>query len=178
MYIRSAAGPLVAVLMAASAAPLAGQTADLPPEVQAMVLELQQVQAQLEPVRAEAMQDTALQQQHQEVTEAVLEAMVKADPDTQQRIERMQQIMAQAAEAQQAGAADRLPALAAEAQALQERLDATQREVMAQPAVEQRLAAYRTALHARMTAIDPDAAGLLERAERLERQIMAALDGG
>jgi hypothetical protein len=90
----------------------------------------------------------------------------------------MQQITAQAAGAQQAGATDRLPALAAEAQALQERLDATQREVMAQPAVQQRLAAYRTALHARMTAIDPDAAGLLDRAERLERQIMAALDGG
>jgi chaperonin cofactor prefoldin len=178
MSIRSAATFFMFALMGSSASPLAAQAPEVPPQVQQWLAEMQQIQAQLEPVHEEAMQDTALQRRYDEVNAAVLAAMVAADPETEARLERVQQIMAEAAAAQQAGDTDRIAVLAPEAQEIQARLQATQQAAMEQPPVSEQLTAYRTALHARMTAIDPEAGPLLRRIEELDAQIRQALGGG
>jgi hypothetical protein len=177
MSARSAGPTLLAALLALGTAPLVAQDAPMPPQVQQWIAEAQQLQARLEPVREQAMQDTALQRQHQDLSLAVFEAMVEVEPATEARLERMQQIMVEAAQAQQQGNSDRVAALAPEARALQEQLDVVQRQVLAQPAVDQRVKAYRTALHARMAEIDPESAGMLGRIEELDAQIRAAIDG-
>jgi hypothetical protein len=178
MVTRMTAPALLAALFCAGAAPVVAQDAELPPQVRQWVAEVQQIQEQLEPVRQEAMQDSALQQQHEELTRAMFEAMVAADTGTEARLERMQQIMVEAAQARQQGDNERVAALAPEAQALQAQLDAAQRQALANPAIDQRVKAYRTALHARMAQIDAASISLIQRMETLDAQIREAIGGG
>jgi chromosome segregation ATPase len=177
MSTRIAGPAFMAALLCFGAAPLVAQSAEMPPQVQQWVAEVQQIQAQLEPVRQEAMQDSSLQRQHEELTRAMFEAMVAADAETEARLERMQQIMVEAAQARQQGDNDRVAALAPEAQALQAQLDAAQRQALAQPAIDQRVQAYRSALHARMAQIDAESTSLIQRMEQLDAQIREAMGG-
>lgn len=169
---------LLAAMLALPAGVSAQETNGPPPEVREWIEEIQQIQARLGPVQDQAMQDTSLQRERRQVTDAVREAMIAADPAIAQRMARLEAIVAEAQEAQQAGDGERLAALVAEARTIQEPLARAQAAALDRPEIEARVSAFRGRLRARMVQIDPSSEALLDRLEALDRRVRDALRGG
>lgn len=146
-----------------------------PPQVQAWMTELQQIQARLEPLEEQALEDPVLQEQQQEVSKAVLAAMVELEPAVPAMLEQLREIMVEARQAN--GDSDRLTALAAEVQQLQPQIARVQALALARPEVEPQVSAFREKLYARMAEIDSETPRLLARFEELDRLIRQAIQG-
>jgi hypothetical protein len=150
--------------------------AQLPPEVQEWVMEMQQIQAALASVQERALsEDPALQEEQEQLSAAVQEAMIEIDPTIPQQAERMEALFEEAQAAQAAEDGDRIVAISAEAQEIQERFRHAQNEALQHPDIAPRLDAFQSRLQERMVEIDPDVEGRLERLDELERQVVAAL---
>jgi hypothetical protein len=80
----------------------------MPPEVQALMMEAQQIQARLAPLEQRVMQDPELQTEQQEVMLRVTTAMLEADPTLEAHVQRMQTLQEEAQAAQAAGDQERL----------------------------------------------------------------------
>jgi hypothetical protein len=175
LRINATAAFAAAVLLLPVTA-FAQSTAEQPPaEVQEWITEMQQIQARLEPVQDQALQDSELQQEQQQVGEAVRGAMVAANPAVAGQLERMEAILEEARAAQAASDADRIVALTAEARELQAELAQAQADALQQPDIEARVAAFQKNLHERMVQIDPESRALLDRLQELERRVRAAI---
>lgn len=148
------------------------------PEVREWIEEIQQIQARLAPVQDQAMQDPGLQQERQQVADAVKQAMITADPGIAQRMARLEAIVGEAQKAQETGDGERLAALVAEARGIQEPLARAQAAALDRPEIEARVTAFRGRLRARMVQIEPSSEALLNRLEALDRQVRDALRGG
>jgi hypothetical protein len=168
-------------LAAASAllAPVAAQSQDgqPPAEVQEWILEVQQIHAQLEPVQMEALQDSVLREEQQQVGAAVRAAMVAANPAVTDQLARMERIMEEAQAARAASDAEKIVALTGEAQQLQMQLAEAQEQALRQPAIEAQVEAFQKKLHARMMQIDPESGALIDRLQELDTRIRAAIGG-
>jgi hypothetical protein len=148
-----------------------------PPEVQGWLLEMQQLQAELQPVQEQALQDEALQAEQTRLGEIVRDAMIAADPATADRLTRLEAIIEEAQQAQAAADTEKIAALTAEAQALQPQIAQAQEQALQQPEVEERIAAFQKNLQDRMVQIDPEARARIERLEELDRRIREAMGG-
>ena len=71
----------------------------LPPEVQQAIMELQQIQAQLQPIQQQAMADPAIQAEQQELGTQIQTAMAEADPEVPQHMARLQELAGDAEQA-------------------------------------------------------------------------------
>lgn len=149
----------------------------LPAEVQEWIVEMQELQQQLEPIHERALQEPELQQGQREVAAALRAAMIEADSSMEAVLERMEELMREARAAQQAGDAERLLALGAEAEEIQPRLARAQAEAMEQPEVAARIAVFQARVHERMRQIEPAVGPLLDRFLELDRRITEALSG-
>lgn len=170
-------GCALAVLLAPAPAS-AQNTPDVPPEVQQWIQEIQQVQAQLEPLQARALEEEDLKAEQEQVVKALRDQMVAADPENEGRLVRMEAILEEAAVAQQAGDADKLAELTTEASSLQPQIQAAQQAALEHPSVQPQIAAFQENLHKRIVAIDPAAQGLLDRVAELQARVTAALNDG
>jgi hypothetical protein len=146
-----------------------------PPEVQEWMREMQQIQIQLQPIQQQALQDPAVQQEQQEVSRVVREAIVSADPANGERLDRMEAILEEARSAQEAGDTAKLAALTSEAADLQPRVEAAQAEALAQPQVEARVAQFQDNLRAKMIELDPAAEERIERLQQLAQRVQEAM---
>jgi peptidoglycan hydrolase CwlO-like protein len=165
--------PLIA--LAALLLPLAASAQQQPPaEVQEWIEELQQIQARLQPLQEQALQDSALQEERDEVTSALRSAMIEADPDVAEKLERMDELLERARTAQEAGDAQAMIAINEEAQGIQPHIAQAQAQALARPDIQDRIDAFQQNLRQRMTEIDPEAPRLMERAEQLEARIVGA----
>lgn len=169
-----------AILMAAAAlAPLeaSAQQQELPPEVQEWVNEMQELQAQLETVQAEALADTAIQRQQEEVADVVRAAMIDVDPSLEEGLDRMEQLIAEARVAQEAADAQKITELTAEAQTLQPKIEQAQQQAMSVPAVQEQITEFQDRLQERMVEIDPEARTKLARLQELDARVRAVIGG-
>jgi hypothetical protein len=146
-----------------------------PAEIQEWITEMQQIQARLEPVQDQALQDSELQLEQQQIGEAVRGAMVAANPAVAAQLERMEALLEEARAAQAAADTDRIVALTAEAQELQTQLAEAQAEALQQPEIEARVEAFQKNLQERMVQIDPESRALLDRLQELDRRVRAAI---
>jgi hypothetical protein len=170
-------GCALAVLLAPAPA-RAQNAAEVPAEVQQWIQEIQQVQAQLEPLQARALEEEGLKAEQEQVVKALRDQMVAADPENEGRLVRMEAILEEAAIAQQAGDTDKLAELTTEASSLQPQIQAAQQAALAHPSVQPRIAAFQENLHKRIVAIDPAAQGLLDRVAELQARVTDALNDG
>lgn len=177
MKLRTnATAALAAAALLLPVTAFAQSTTEQPPaEIQEWITEMQQIQARLEPVQGQALQDSELQAEQQQIGEAVRGAMVAANPAVAGQLERMEAILEEARAAQAASDADRIVALTAEAQALQAELAEAQAEALQQPDIEARVEAFQKNLHERMVQIDPESRALLDRLQELDRRVRAAI---
>lgn len=175
--ILSAAAGLLVVALCAPATLSAQQQQQLPPEVQEWAIELQELQSQLQPLQEQALQEPEIQAEQASVVEALFETMVASNPETAQRIERLEGLMQEAQAAQEAGDAERIAQLSAEAAELQPQIQAAQAEALSHPDVQPRVAAFQQKLNARVVEIDPAAEQVIERIAELDARIAAAMQG-
>lgn len=169
----------IRVALAALLLPVAAQAQNgpPPPEVQRLIQEIQQIQAELEPVQQQALQDPAIQQEQKAVSDAVREAMVAADPANAQKLDRMEAIIAEARTAQAAGDSSKVAELTREAADLQPQVEAAQAAALAQPEIEARIAKFQENLRAKMIQLHPPAKERIERLETLSEQLEKAVRG-
>jgi hypothetical protein len=151
----------------------AGEQALMPdqgmdPEVMAQVMEIQQLQAQLEPIQREALQDETLARQLAALQLQVETAMRDEGSEVFSRIERFQGDMA-AAEA--AGDQERMQALVMQAQGIEQEFHALQVAMFERPEIREPFDRFEAAHRARMIEIDPAAEALLDRIEELMERL-------
>lgn len=175
--LSAAAGLLVVALCAPATLSAQQQQQQLPPEVQEWAIELQELQSQLQPLQEQALQEPEIQAEQASVVEALFETMVASNPETAQRIERLEGLMQEAQAAQEAGDAERIAQLSAEAAELQPQIQAAQAEALSHPDVQPRVAAFQQKLNARVVEIDPAAEQVIERIAELDARIAAAMQG-
>lgn len=175
---------LLSLVLVAAAAALAGQQngafdpAQVPPEAQELLVELQQLQARLQPIHQEALRHPELQAARAELTAKIGAAMTEADPSTPERMARLQTLIdrGKAAEAAQDEAA--LNEIAAEAREIEQRLQAAQLAAIQRPDIAPGIEAFQEKLMERMLEVDPEAAALIERARELDARLAAVLGQG
>lgn len=148
------------------------------PEMQEWIAEIQKLNNELGPLHDEAMEDPALQQEREAVRAAVREAMIAADPANGERIDRLEELEAEAEAAQAAGDTVKIAALTSEAQQLGPQVQAAQVEAMEKPEVDARVQAFEDKLFAKMVEIDPSAQAKLDQLNELNERLRQAMGRG
>ena len=145
------------------------------PEVQGWLMEMQQLQQQLAPIQAQALEDSALLVSQQELGTEIKAAVEAADPGLNERIEQLQDAEAELAAAQQNGDSTKLQALAQDALEVQQRFIAAQQQALQQPQITAKVETFQTELEQKMIEVDPEAATLIQRFRELEDKLEAAM---
>lgn len=134
------------------------------PEMMAQVMEIQELQAELEPVQMRALEDETLSRRLTELQARIEAAMREENADM---VDRMGQLQQEIVAAQESGDQEAMQRLMAEAQALQPQVQALQNTVLARPALREEVESFEAAHRARMIEIDPEAAEKLDRMDEL-----------
>lgn len=136
-----------------------------------MMAEMRQLQKRLSSIQQQAMQDSALQAQMQDV-QALIDSTIRAmSPQAAQQMEQLDSIRGQLQAAQSQGDTARLRSLIMEAQKLQKALQKVQSRAMQQEDVAAAIKSFQNALREQMRQVDPAADSLIERADSLQRQM-------
>jgi hypothetical protein len=146
-------------------------------QLEALFEELQEVHTKLEDIQMQALQDPGLSAEQAQLGEEIQQAMVAHDPTMVDRLARAEALESEAVAAQQSGDTQRLQELMSEAQTIQMQFMALQQEVIAQPAISQRLEAFQVRLEEKMLEVDPAAESLITRFRELEGILSAAMSG-
>lgn len=147
-------------------------TQQLPDSVQELVDEFQEKQARLQELQAQAIQESEeLQQGQAELQEKVETAMTEIDPQFEERIERMEEIRAEAAEAQAAEDQEAMTSLVTEAQQLQASMAQTQDQALGRDDIQAEISEFQDKLLEEMVRLDPDVETVIERLEELAAQL-------
>ncbi len=134
------------------------------PELMAQVMEVQQLQAELEPIQMQALEDEALASRLAEL-QGRIEAAMRAENGPM--IDRMVALQGEIAAAQQTADQEAMQGLMMEAQTLQPQLQALQQSVMQRPEIRESVESFEAAHRARMIEIDPEAGEMLDRMDEL-----------
>lgn len=153
-----AVAPSYLVAQEAAPAPEQAATAAAPSEAQ-------QIQARLGQIQQQAMTDPGVKAAFDEINTA-LEA---ADPEFKQLSERARGLKLDVDVARAANDNARLHELAAEAKNLQTALPAARARATQNPAVQEKVTAFRTTLAAKMQQLDPETQNLIARLTELSQ---------
>jgi len=142
-----------------------------------MVAELQRIQARLQAVHNQVMQDPALRTSQEAFMRDVKTAMLRVDPGLDALATRVQSMQQQAAAAQQRRDARTLQQLNTDLAPIQQRFMRAQQQVMQQPAFAARARTIENQLHQRMLSVEPQTDQLLERGRTLQARLVRMQQG-
>lgn len=169
---------MMAVAAALTATPAVAQetmpAAPASEEVQAWLVEAQQIQQRLSQVQQQVLADPQIAEEREALGEQVQAAMIEADPELEQSMEQIQELEPQMAEAQQAGDQERLNELVAQARAMEQRFQEAQSEALEDPTLRETVLAFNARIEERMLEIEPETPQLIERL----RELQTRLQGG
>jgi hypothetical protein len=137
-----------------------------------MMAELQRIQARLQQVHNQVMQDAALRSSQEAFMRDVKAAMLRADPGLDALATRVQGMQQQAAAAQQRRDVRTLQQLNADLAPIQQRFMRAQQQVMQQPSFAARAHQIENQLHQRMLGVEPQTDQLLERGRNLQARLL------
>jgi len=172
----SAAALLLAVPAAAQEPPtppvMQQQQQEFPPEVQAMIDELEETQEKLGDLQDRALAGSESLQAEQVRIQGVVEAALRiVEPEYESLITRFGELQQEAAAAQQAEDMAAFQAVMNEAEGLQMRLQIAQAQAFERDEVDEAVTEYREQLFAEMARLDPEAPRLLGRMEELVERL-------
>ena len=178
--------PLLFALAAAIAlipSTLRAQEAAAPPadasaEANQWLAEIQQLHTRLSELQEKALQDPALRARQDTLGNHIRAAMEAIDPSLSASLNRIQQMDAEATQAEAQNDEAKLNALSAEAQMLEQKFLTAQQKALERPELAAELTAFQTALQDRILAVDPAAPELLARFQELEQKLAAVMGGG
>lgn len=154
--------------LAALALPAHLAAQDAPPAVAEMTVE--QVQARLQAIQQRALQEPEMQAKQAAVGEEVVATMHRVEPTFTENAARAEAMQADIAAAQEASDNERLHALNAEAQQLQQAFAAARALAMQDGALQATIQAFQGEVVAKMREMDPDTDALLARLNELNGQ--------
>jgi hypothetical protein len=137
-----------------------------------MMAELQRIQARLQMVHNQVMQDAQLRTAQEAFMRDVKAAMLRADPGLDALATRVQGMQQQAATAQQRRDARTLQQLQSQLAPIQERFLRAQQQVLQQPAIAARARTLEAQLHQRMLRVEPETDRLIERGKSLQARLI------
>lgn len=143
-----------------------------------MLREFRQVRSQLQKIRQQALQDSALQAQREELTAYLRSEMKSLDDSTSARVDRMMELQDTLRAAQQAQDTAAARSAAQELQKLQKATSQARKKVMARPAVRKRIQTFRQAVQAQMREISPKADSLMQVRDSLMAELRGGMGGG
>lgn len=164
-----AATLLFALPGVAQGPPMAEQ---FPPEVQAMLDELDQTQDRLEELQGRALAgNETLQAEQSRIQELVESTLRIVEPEYEALVNRFGQLQQEAASAQQAEDVEAFQNVMNEAQTIQMRLQTAQAQTFERDDVDTAVSSYREQLVGEMTRLDPEAPRLMARMEELVERL-------
>jgi predicted nuclease with TOPRIM domain len=165
-----AATLLFALPGVAQGPPMAQQ--QLPPEVEAMLAELDETQDRLEELQGRALAGSeALQAEQSRIQELVESTLRIVEPEYEALIRRFGELQQEAAAAQQSEDMEAFQTVMNEAQTIQMRLQTAQAQTFERDEVDTAVSAYREQLVDEMTRLDPEAPRLMDRMEELVERL-------
>jgi predicted nuclease with TOPRIM domain len=148
------------------------QQQEFPPEVQAMLDELEETQEKLEELQDRALAGSESLQAEQVRIQGVVETALRiVEPEYESLVARFGELQQEAAVAQQAEDMEALQSVMNEAQGLQMRLQAAQAQAFEREEVDTAVTEYREQLVEEMARLDPEAPRLMERMEELVERL-------
>lgn len=130
----------------------------------AQMQQVQQIQAQLQPIQQQALEDEELAAQVAALQTRMETAVRNENPEAMDRFE---QLRSDLSEAQAAGDQQRMQSLVMEGQGVQRELQMAQMAVAERPEIKRAIEAFQAAQRERMIEIDPQAERLLDRLDSL-----------
>lgn len=176
----SAAALLIALPAAAQEPPtppvMQQQQQQFPPEVQAMLDELDETQEKLEELQNRALAGSEALQAEQLRIQGVVESALRiVEPEYEALVARFSELQQEAVAAQQAEDMEAFQSVMTEAQTLQMRLQAAQSQAFERDEVDSAVTEYREQLVEEMARLDPEAPRMMERMEELVERLEAIL---
>lgn len=159
---------------ARATAPAAGASSN----AREMMAEMQRIQARLQAVHNQVMQDPALRTAQETFMRDVKAAMLRADPGLDAAARRVEAMQEQVVAAQQRRDMRALQQLNTELVPIQQRFMRAQEQVMRQPGIAARARQLETQLHQRMLRVEPDTDRLLERGKQLQARLIRLQQAG
>jgi hypothetical protein len=141
-------------------------------QIQEWAAELKQIELKLDGIEQQVLKDPAMMREQAELGGMILAAMIRIDPSVEARLARLKEILT---EAQAPGIDEaRLKALSTEVEQIHPVVANAQARALQDPAVDQRVRAYKDALDQHMAHIDPGAPQLIARRAELQKMITRA----
>jgi hypothetical protein len=167
---RNALTSLLALAALALPAQISAQEQSAPAVSQEAADETAQIQTRLQQIQQRVLQQPALQAAQQELGDELVATMARVDPTFTPNSERAQAMQADIAAAQEAGDNERLRALAAESEVLEQAFAAARARAMQDEAFQERMQAFRQQVVAAMIEQDAETGTLLARLDELRSQ--------
>lgn len=139
--------------------------------------EYQRLSKQLDSIRQQAMQDSALQAQQAELREAI-QAKMEEDPQTQALVARFDSARKAFKEAQASGDSAAMKKLMPQLQQMQMQLQQAQGKVTQDSGIAAMIDSFRQDLQAEMKEINPRSPEMIERADSLVKKIRQDMSAG
>jgi len=137
-----------------------------------MMIEMQRIQARLQAVHNQVMQDPALRASQESFMREVKAAMLRVDPGLDALAHRVEAMQQQVIAAQQRRDMRALQQLSTELAPIQQRFMRAQEQVVRQPAIAAHARQLETQLHTRMLRVEPETDRLLERGKQLQARLL------
>lgn len=157
--------------------PQPGALPALPQEAQEVLQQMQVVQQDLSRIQQEALSDPELQAEQAALGEQLQLAMAQANPQVPQQIERLEQLMGEAQQAQQNQDAEKMQQIVAEAQGLEASLQEAQAAALQRPEIAPQIQSFQDKLEAKMVEVDSSTPQLIQRLQELEMELMPYVTG-
>ena len=157
--------------------PQPGALPALPQEAQEVLQEMQSVQQNLSRIQQEALSDPELQAEQAALGEQVQLAMAESNPQVPQQIQRLEQLMGEAQQAQQTQDAEKMQQIVAEAQGLEASLQDAQSAALQRPEIAPQIQSFQQKLEAKMLEVDSSTPELIQRMQELEMELMPYVTG-
>jgi len=141
------------------------------------MMEMRQLQKQLRSISEQAMQDSVLQQQLQDVQNLINQTVRDMGPEAAQTMDRMDSIRGKLQAAQSQGDTAGLRSLVMEAQKLQQSLQKYRARAMQQEDVAAAVKDFQNSLREQMGEVNPNADSLMDRADSLRSEMQNQAQG-
>ena len=172
-----AGAPAFAQELPGADAPAPGPTEDAATSPEQIQVELMAVQQRLVEIEQAALEDPELDTARTELEGQVEAALQEADPEFDDKVERMEELGEEIQQAQQSGDAEAMQGLVSEGQTLEQDLMATHTRVTEGEPLASQIESFRERVMAKMVEVDPEAKELMERAETLMAQLQVHQGG-
>lgn len=168
LFLPAVLGAQARTVNARAAAPAASSNAS----AREMMAEMQRIQARLQVVHNQVMQDPAMRSSQEAFMRDVKAAMLRVDPGLDALARRVEGMQQQVVAAQQRRDARAIQQLSTELAPIQQRFMRAQEQVMRQPAIATRARQIEAQLHTRMLRVEPETDRLLARGKELQARLM------